>query len=128
MDRTNEFFPLLNELLFKEECDVPKHIITKSDIFMFIRYASFYSPGLINILNEINKLVMAQAQFDGAYYFELIKSIIPKLRKTYINYISKKSSDTIKKANTFVKEYSRKYNISEQKVWQMLFLLDELEN
>lgn len=128
MDFKNEFFPLLNQVLFKIESDIPLHKVSKSDMFMFNRYASFYNEQLVPVLNQINKLMRPSLEVEDQYYYQVMDAMIPKLKKTYINYVSKPATKKVSKAETFVKDYAKRHDISEQKVWEMLFLVNEIEN
>lgn len=130
MDFRTEFFPLLNEALYKEENDIPKNIINNSDISLMNRYTSFYNPLLALLINKtINKLILSFTKDNsGEYLFEVLKSIVPKLNKTYISYISKNKSKLVSEAENFVKDYSERHNISEREVWNMIYQLDNLKN
>ena len=128
MDFRTEFFPLLNKALFKENNNITEDIVTNSDIFLFDRYTSFYHPKLVELINSTMNKFSKSITFDesGPYLYQVLKTILPTLNKSYIPYISKKKSNLISKADTFVKTYSRKNNISEREVWGMLYLYEEI--
>ena len=52
MDFRTEFFPLLNKALYKENNDVPTHIVKNGDVYLMNRYTSFYNPKLTFIINN----------------------------------------------------------------------------
>lgn len=128
MDFKTEFFPLLDEVLYKKPSNVPKHIISPSDMFLMQRYISFYDPHIVEFINStINKaLLKFSDKNSGKYLFEYADSVIPKLNKSYIKYVSKPKLKVGNDADEFVKKYARKYNMSEREVWGMLYLLNEL--
>ena len=129
MDSKNEFFPLLNNLLYKEDTSVSEDIITNSDMYMFLRYTSFYHHNLVNHINHINKKMKSLSNEDsGKYMFQVLKSSLPKLNKNYFRYISKKSLKQGDKVKDFVEKYSKQHNISQAKVWEMLYLVNQIEN
>ena len=129
MDSKNEFFPLLNNALYKEETNVSEDIITNSDMYMFLRYTSFYHHNLVNHINMINKkMKMMTTEDSGKYLFQVLKSSLPKLNKNYFRYIAKKSLKQGDKVKSFVEEYSKRHNISQAKVWEMLYLVNQIEN
>lgn len=128
MSSKNEFFSLLNNALFKEETDIIEDNITDHDVYMLLRYASFYHPNIVNYINNINKKIKSVNLEDpGKYFFQVIKSSLPQLNKAYIPYISKKQLSTKDNLKKFVPEYSYQHNISEAKVWDMLKLVNEIE-
>lgn len=129
MDFRTEFFPLLNKALYKENNDVPTHIIKNGDVYLMDRYTSFYNPKLTFIINNtINKFMLNFTKDDsGKYLYEILKSSIPKLPKAYIPYVAKTKSDFVKKADEFVKYYANKNNMSEREVWIMIYQLDVIK-
>lgn len=128
MDFRTEFFPLLNNALFKENNNVSDHLVTNPDMFLFNRYTTFYHPKLVELVNSTTNKLGKSISFEnsGPYLYQVLSSILPKLNKTYINYISKKKSNLVKGAESFVKSYSRKHNISEREVWGMLYLYEAI--
>lgn len=130
MDFRTEFFPLLNKALFKEKNNVPEHLVTNSDIYMLCRYTSFYHPKLVELLNStMNQLSKALVfENSGEFLYETLTTILPPLNKKFIKYVAKKKDLKINKSDTFVKNYSRKYNISEREVYAMLYLLEDIDN
>lgn len=97
-------------------------------MFLMQRYISFYDPHIVEFINStINKaLLKFSDKNSGKYLFEYADSVIPKLNKSYIKYVSKPKLKVGNDADDFVKKYARKYNMSEREVWGMLYLLNEL--
>ena len=128
MDFRTEFFPLLNEVLYKDKSGVPKHIISNSDMYLMQRYISFYDPHIVKLIDQtLNKaLVKFSGPESGKYLYEYTDSIIPKLNRSYIKYVSKPKMKVGSDADDFVHRYALKYNMSEREVWGMIYLLNEL--
>lgn len=129
MDFKREFFPLLNKAFYKINTDVHHDKMTISDVYLLNRYLSFYHPMMAFLSNEFNKIIKDTSFINsGKYVYEVMDSIIPRLNKQYIQYISKKKSKLTSNANKFVIDYSRKHNISEKEVWDMLYTVDEINS
>lgn len=127
MDFRTEFFPLLDKALYKKETNVPEHIINSSDVFLMMRYASFYSPHLVEILNELNKKVDSSIEDFGQIYYRTFSSCMPKLKKIYINYISKSKNKNINDYDKFVIKYAQRHNRPEREVWGLIYQLKNLD-
>lgn len=128
MDFKTEFFPLLDEALYKKECDVPRHKITNSDVFLMQRYISFYDPAMVPYINNNINIALKNISSpeSGKYLFELLKSLMPKVNKKYIRYIAKKKLKQADKADDFVKGYTERHNMSVREVWSMMYLLNDI--
>lgn len=129
MKSRSKFFSFLENALYKKPMDVSEESVDNSDLYMLLRYASFYHPKLVNHINNINKKIkFFNKEETGKYFFQVLKSSLPKLNKVYIEYVAKKSLKGGDKLKEFVEEYSKRYNISQAKVWDMLHLKQEIEN
>ena len=129
MSSRNKFFSLLENALYKKPMEISEDSIDNSDLYMLLRYTSFYHPSLVNLVNNINKKIkFINKDESGKYFFQVLKSSLPKLNKEYIEYIAKKSLKGGDKLKDFVEEYSKRYNISQANVWEMLHLKQEIEN
>lgn len=109
--------------------EISEDSIDNSDLYMLLRYTSFYHPSLVNLVNNINKKIkFINKDESGKYFFQVLKSSLPRLNKEYIEYIAKKSLKGGDKLKDFVEEYSKRHNISQANVWEMLHLKQEIEN
>lgn len=83
-----EFYKLLGEALTKEESGIEPNK-ENYNVFLMNRYLSFYHPEIaIHISKTTNRLGFIP---DCGEEFYCIKSILPKLPNTFIEYVKKPS-------------------------------------
>jgi hypothetical protein len=87
----DEFFPLLKSIFTKDDCDIVP-CAENFNVYLAVRYISFYHPSLCEVLNEsINKYKINAMFNDAEDGYKFLKGLIPKLPYRHIKYIKKES-------------------------------------
>jgi hypothetical protein len=88
----DEFFILLKSIFDKSEVDIePSN--DNFNLYLAMRYVSFYNPAFCQLMNETANTFKINAQFstpvDG---YKFLKSLLPKVPYKKIKYVKKQSS------------------------------------
>ena len=88
----DEFFILLKSIFDKSEVDIePSN--DNFNLYLAMRYISFYNPAFCHLMNETANTFKINAQFltptDG---YNFLKALLPKVPNKKIKYIKKQSS------------------------------------
>ena len=88
----DEFFILLKSIFDKSEVDIePSN--DNFNLYLAMRYISFYNPAFCNLMNETANTFKINAQFstpnDG---YNFLKALLPKVPNKKIKYVKKLSS------------------------------------
>lgn len=88
----DEFFILLKSIFDKSEVDIePSN--DNFNLYLAMRYISFYNPAFCQLMNETANTFKINAQFstpvDG---YNFLKSLLPKVLYKKIKYVKKQSS------------------------------------
>lgn len=88
----DEFFILLKSIFDKSEIDIePSN--DNFNLYLAMRYISFYNPAFCQLMNETANTFKINAQFstpvDG---YNFLKSLLPKVPYKKIKYVKKQSS------------------------------------
>lgn len=119
----NEFFSLLKSIFTKERCEI-KPTEENFNVYMILRYISFYHPTICIYINETFNNYNVFSKFlspEDAYKY--LKAIIPKLPYTKISYIKKPSTQKLKKRNiddSKIEKLASYFEISKREVRDIL--------
>ena len=88
----DEFFILLKSIFDKSEVDIePSN--DNFNLYLAMRYISFYNPAFCQLMNETANTFKINAQFstpvDG---YKFLKGLLPKVPYKKIKYVKKQSS------------------------------------
>lgn len=87
----DEFFPLLKTIFTKKSCNITP-TTDNFNLYLAVRYISFYHPSLCEIINEsINKYKISALFNEPEESYKFLKALIPKLPYKHIKYIKKES-------------------------------------
>lgn len=87
----DEFFPLLKSIFTKKSCNITP-TADNFNVYLAVRYISFYHPSLCEILNEsVNKFKINSMFNEPDEGYKFLKALIPKLPYKHIKYIKKES-------------------------------------
>ena len=89
----DEFFTLLKSIFDKSEADIePSN--DNFNLYLAMRYISFYNPAFCQLMNETANTFKINAQFstpqDG---YNFLKGLLPKVPYKKIKYVKKQSSN-----------------------------------
>lgn len=119
----NEFFSLLKSIFTKEKCEI-KPTEENFNVYMILRYISFYHPTICIYINETFNNYNVFSKFlspEDAYKY--LKAIIPKLPYTKISYIKKPTTQKLKKRNiddSKIEKLASYFEISKREVRDIL--------
>ena len=119
----NEFFSLLKSIFTKERCEI-KPTEENFNVYMILRYISFYHPTICIYINETFNNYNVFSKFlspEDAYKY--LKVIIPKLPYTKISYINKPTTQKLKKRNiddSKIEKLASYFEISKREVRDIL--------
>lgn len=119
----NEFFSLLKSIFTKEKCEI-KPTEENFNVYMILRYISFYHPTICIYINEtFNNYNVFSKFLSPEDVYKYLKAIIPKLPYTKISYIKKPTTQKLKKRNidnSKIEKLASYFEISKREVRDIL--------
>lgn len=118
-----EFYKVLKHIMTKEELDIQINE-DNFNLFMILRYLSFYHPNICKLINEtVNKYDIQSAYLKAEDGYNLIYNMIPKLPYKFIKYVKKPSVKNLRDkeiSDEDVENLARLFEVSTREVRNML--------